>query len=346
MDGATVKELARACGFELCGIAAAVPAPEYGYFQSWVAGGLAGEMRYLTDQRAALRRDARSLLPEARSVICVGKLYDTPWPYSTEFHDAERAWISRYAWGDDYHELLRRGLEDLARRMRARADFTWRVAVDTAPLLERAYARRAGLGWIAKNTCLINEEWGSWLFLGELLVSLELEPDAPPPDRCGSCTRCIDACPTQALVPITEPGGPAWALDARRCISYYTIECRGDAPESLRAGFGNLVFGCDVCQDVCPWNRSRRATEEPGFAPREFAPLLERLGALTETEFAAMFRQSPVRRAKYAGFLRNVALAMGNSRSPRFLPVLERLARHADPAVSATAAWAQRQIQS
>ena len=222
-------------------------------YRAWVEAGFAGEMRYLTDHRAAMRDDPRALLPAARSVICVGKLYNTPRPYSTQFDDAELAWISRYAWGDDYHRVLRRGLGRLEARLRERAGaaFESKICVDTAPLLERTYARLAGLGWIGKNTCLINQPRGSWFFLGELLVSLEIEPDAPPPDRCGTCRRCIDACPTAAIVPF----GGHYAVDSRLCISYFTIELRGGIPEERRAGNGGHVFGCDICQDVCPWNR-------------------------------------------------------------------------------------------
>jgi epoxyqueuosine reductase len=192
--------------------------------------------------------------------------------------------------------------------------------VDTAPLLERAYARRAGLGWIGKNTCLIREGAGSWFFLGELLVSLPLEPDSPPPDRCGTCTRCIDACPTGAIVP-TGRAQPAWALDSRLCISYYTIELRGPLPETASARIGNHVFGCDICQDVCPWNRDAPVTADPAFAARIVAPPLERLAALTEEEFRELFRGTPVLRARYTGFLRNVAAAIANKGWPR--PVVQ-----------------------
>src|SRR5579885_3709616 len=228
-------------------------------------------MRYLTDHRAEVRQDPRRLLASARSVIVVAKVYQTPWPYFTQFNDEERAWISRYAWGDDYHDWMRRGLKRLDEMLRKRANgrMESKICVDTAPLLERTYARLAGLGWIGKNTCLIHEPLGSWFFLGELLTSLELEPDAPPPDRCGACTRCIDACPTQAIV----PEGDGWTLDSRRCISYLTIELRGPMPEELTAGVGSRVFGCDVCQEVCPWNARAPVTAEPGFARRPMPPL-------------------------------------------------------------------------
>ncbi len=308
MNAGEVKRLAAECGFELAGIAPASPLPEHGWYAEWVRRGMAGEMRYLADRRGEMRSHPRALLPSARSVICAGKLYNGPQPYSTEFDAAGRAWISRYAWGDDYHDVLRRGLERLAASL---PPCEYKICVDTAPLLERALARRAGLGWIGKNTCLIHEGAGSWFFLGELLTSLELEPDAPPPDRCGTCTRCIDACPTCAIVP-TGREQPAWAVDSRLCISYLTIELRGPVPEPLHAGIGRHVFGCDICQDVCPWNRRAPVTAEPAFAPREFAPPLERLAALSEADFRAMFQGAPVTRARYEGFQRNVRIAREN----------------------------------
>jgi len=298
-----IRELARACGFEIAGVAAALPADDRARYHAWVAAGHAGEMRYLTDRRAAVRDDPRNLLPSAQSIICVGKLYQTPWPHTAQFTDEERGWISRYAWGDDYHDVLRRGLQELEGRLRAgHPDMESRICVDTAPLLERSYARLAGLGWIGKNTCLINQQQGSWFFLGELLVSLEVASDSPPPDRCGTCTRCIDACPTEAIPP---EGG----LDATRCISYFTIELRGPIPEEHHAAIGQHIFGCDICQDVCPWNRRAPATSDEAFAPRHFAPRLDDMAALTEEEFQAMFRGTPVSRAKYEGFMRNVAIA-------------------------------------
>jgi epoxyqueuosine reductase len=336
-----IREMARACGFELAGVARASPAPDFERYVNWAAAGFAGEMGYLQDHRAALREDARSLLPSARSVICVGRIYNTPLPYSTEFHENERAWIARYAWGDDYHDVMRRGLEQLDGMLRERAGpYESRICVDTAPLLERSYARAAGLGWIGKNTCLINQRQGSWFFLGELLTSLAIEPDAPPPERCGSCTRCIDACPTTAIV-LTEDG---FALDSRRCISYFTIELRAAIPQERRADMGAHVFGCDICQDVCPWNRRAAVTKEAAFAPREFAPRLEKLADLSQDEFRTMFRGSPVTRAKYAGFLRNVAVAMGSLGKPEFREPLERLAQSESAMVAEHARWALGQI--
>ncbi len=341
MTAADIRELAHQCSFELAGVAPAEPVPERAWYRDWVAAGYAGEMCYLADRRAAVREDPRNLLPAARSIVCVGKLYNTPRPYSTRFDGTELAWISRYAWGEDYHDIVRRGLARLDALLRQREPMESKICVDTAPLLERSYARAAGLGWIGRNTCLINQQSGSWFFLGELLVSLEIAPDAPPPDRCGTCTRCIGACPTAAIV----PGTLGYTIDSRRCISYLTIELRGAVPEPLRAAIGGHVFGCDICQDVCPWNRRAPLTEEPAFQPRHFAPALEKLAALEEQEFRAMFRGTPVTRTKYFGFLRNVAIAMANRRLEKFRAPLEKLARSEDPAVAAHARWGLKMLQ-
>ena len=341
MTAAQTRQLAAECGFELCGVTPAGLVTDHTRFQHWVDRGLAAAMGWLTDHRAGLRADVRSLLPSAKSVICVGKVYNSPRPYSTEFNDDELAWISRYAWGDDYHPILRRGLEQLAARLGP--DHEWRVCVDTAPVLERSLARAAGLGWIGRNTCLINQQVGSWFFLGELLTSVDIEGEnEPAPDRCGSCTRCIDACPTEAL----RPAGDSWELDATRCISYFTIELRGAIEERYRAGIGRHVFGCDICQDVCPWNRQAEVTADQRFGARNFAPPLERLAALSESDFRAMFRGTPVLRAKYSGFLRNVAVAMGNAGEPRFAAPLERLADSVDPVVAEHARWALSRLVS
>ena len=342
-----IQQLARECGLELAGAAPAVPLEEADYYRHWVAAGFAGEMKYLTDHRAEIRSDPRQLLPSAKSVICVGKLYNGPEPYSTQLNDGELAWISRYAWGGDYHDVLRCSLMRLVEKMRERTEpFEWKICVDTAPLLERAYARRAGLGWIGKNTCLINQDMGSWFFLGELLVSLEIEPGAPPPDRCGTCTRCIDACPTGAIVPSDVPGSLGWAIDSRLCIAYFTIELRGAIPAGARAKMINHVFGCDICQDVCPWNHRAPITGEMAFSPQHFAPDLVKLAQISEEEFLDIFRSSPVKRARYAGFLRNVAVAMGNQRSERFRQPLETLAQSPQPLVAEHARWALAQLKS
>lgn len=335
LDAAAVKQAALECGFELAGIAAAAPPRDAARYRNWVERGYAGAMTYLTDYRAERREDARSLMPAARSILCVGKLYNAPQPYSTAYSDDELGWISRYAWGEDYHDVLRDGLLQVAARL---GIAEYKICVDTAPLLERSYARLAGLGWIGKNTCLINQWQGSWFFLGEMLLPFDLQPDSPPADRCGTCTRCIDACPTQAIVAPFE-------LDARLCISYYTIELRGAAPEEARPGIGNHIFGCDICQDVCPWNSKAAVTENPAFAPVTMNQPLETLASLSEREFAEMFRSSPVKRARYAGFLRNVAVAMGNSGSGKFRAPLEKMAQSGDAMVAEHARWALAQLR-
>jgi len=307
-----LKELAHACGFELAGIAPARPSEDFERFEHWRAAGMAGEMGYLTDRRGDLRSDPRNLLASAQSILCVGKLYNTGHPHTPESDATAQGWISRYAWGADYHDILRRDLELLVERLRKvyREPFEWKICVDTAPLLERSYARAAGLGWIGKNTCLINQEQGSWFFLGALLLSIPLAPDVAAPERCGTCTRCIDACPTAAIVPNGDGG---WTLDARRCISYLTIEKRGEIPADLRGQISNHLFGCDICQDVCPWNARAPVTTEAAFEPMSFAPQLEDLARLSEEEFRNRFRHSPVWRAKYAGFMRNVTNALSNA---------------------------------
>ncbi len=343
----TVAGLARECGFDLAGVSPVYPeaytAPDFERFDDWQNRGLAGEMRYLADHRGALRSDPANLLPGVRSVISVGLVYHTPEPLSTQFSDPERAWIARYAWGEDYHEIIRPKLQLLASKLLKYKTFQWRACVDTAPLLERSLARDAGLGWVGKNTCLINQKVGSWFFLGELLTTLEFDypPAVPPPDRCGTCTRCIDACPTDALVP--SPKG-RYELDSRLCISYFTIELRDAIPEAQRDGIGQNVFGCDICQDVCPWNRRAAFSAEPAFQPREFAPPLDRMAGLTEPEFRDLFRRTPVSRAKYRGFLRNVAVAMGNSGLAKFREPLEKLAAHPDSLVAEHARWALRKL--
>jgi epoxyqueuosine reductase len=342
MDAAVLCRMAMESGFDLAGITPAAPLPEFAFYQDWANRGRAAGMGYLTDHRGEIRRDPCQLLPSAKSILVCGVLYNSREPSIAELDDPARAWISRYAWGEDYHDVLRARFEKLAARL---PDCEYRICVDTAPLLERAYARRAGLGWIGKNSCLINEHRGSWFFLGEMLLSLELTANEPPPDRCGSCSRCIDACPTQAIIP-TGRNSPAWELDAGLCISYHTIESKSAVPAGLRALFGSHVFGCDICQDVCPWNQRAPVSIDAPFQPREFAPPLAELAALSEEEFRSMFRASPIWRAKYRGFLRNVCTAMGNARRPQYRTPLEQLARHEDSAVSEHARWALERIES
>jgi epoxyqueuosine reductase len=335
---ARARTLAREVGFDLVGVAAPDPPPELAHFARWIARGRAGEMAYLTSQ-VERRSDLRVAFPWARSVLAVGLQYDTPHPYSTE--DGANGWIARYAWGDDYHDVLKALLDRLVERLAGEVGpFQSRTYVDTGPIVERAYAAAAGLGAWGKNTCLLHPEHGSWFFLGEAVTDLPLAPDAPLPDMCGSCTACLDACPTGAL--------PApYELDATRCISYLTIEIKGAIPEEQRAGLGRHVFGCDICQDVCPWNRKRRHEGGPSFAPREglVAPDLARLAGLTDEDFRETFRRSPVKRAKRRGLLRNVAVAIGNSGDLSRRDVLDRLAHDEDPLVCEHARWAIARLE-
>jgi epoxyqueuosine reductase len=332
------KDAALAAGFDLVGIARAGAPVELRFFRDWVARGFAGEMRYLTQQ--VERRSALvAAFPWARSVVCVGLQYDTPAPYSTEA-ERDRGWISRYAWGEDYHDVMGAMLGRLAEGLGAKAGpFEWRAYVDTGPIVERAYAAAAGLGAWGKNTCLLHPEHGSWFFLGELVTDLDLTADTPRTDMCGSCTACLEACPTGAL---PEP----FVLDATRCISYLTIELKGAIPESRRDGIGRHVFGCDICQDVCPWNRKRRRMGGSAFGPREglLSPALDELASLDPAAFAERFRRSPVKRARRRGLLRNVAVALGNSGDATKRPVLERLAADEDPLVREHALWALRKL--
>jgi len=328
------KALALDAGFDLAGVAAADAPRELAFFAEWIARGYAGEMSYLTSQ-AARRRDLRDAFPWARSVVSVGVQYDTPHPYSTDV-PAGSGWIARYAWGDDYHDVMKAMLERLAAGLEADiGPFRFRAYVDTGPIVERAYAAAAGLGAWGKNTCLLHPEHGSWFFLGELVTDLEMRPDAPRLDMCGSCTACLDACPTGAF--------PApYVLDATRCISYLTIELKGAIPDALRSGVGRQVFGCDICQDVCPWNRRRRHRGGASFEPRpgQVAPDLAELSRLDDEGFRRRFRGSAVKRARRRGLLRNVAVALGNSGDPAHRPVLARLAEDPDPLVREHARWA------
>ncbi len=316
LNSEQVTAIAHECGFELAGIAAAVPPDDYARFDSWRSAGHAAEMAYLTDRRGDVRSDPHHLMASARSILCVGKLYNTSAPYSIAFFNTTarnaHGWVSRYAWGDDYHDVMRTQLERVVNRLREESPhpFESRICIDTAPLLERTYARFAGLGWIGRNTCLINQQSGSWFFLGEILLSLDLSPGTPPPDRCGTCTRCIEACPTAALVPTSENG--TFTLDAARCISYLTIEKRGAFTDAEREALGEHLFGCDICQDVCPWNTKAPVTTDPAFDARHYAPPLASLAAVGDDDFRSLFRTSPLRRTKHAGLARNVAAVTAN----------------------------------
>jgi epoxyqueuosine reductase len=433
-----IKDRALQLGFDLVGIAPMAPGRDLDFAREWVERGFGGEMRYLSNPK---RFDPRSVLPSIKSVICVGLIYDTPFPYSVEAvgsgQEAEgsgrkkrvrsqgtgvtkrnlvvrsqlpiarlgrgrtntekqapvsgasgpRAWISRYAWGRDYHEVMRAKLEQLRASVEELAPGTeTRVYVDTGPIVERTFARFSGIGWMGKNTCIINEGKGSWIFLGVILTSLELWPDLPAPDRCGSCRACLDSCPTGALV---EP----YVMDASRCISYLNIELKGSVPQDLRPLMGSNVFGCDICQDVCPWNRRQSSVvgrqsksfepmtvsyqrsavssqlpaddrvssiqnresqiESPPFPNTQppdpstfslFNPPLEALASLGEEDFRRVFAHSPIKRAKFRGWLRNLCVVMGNSGDTRFIPKLKELSHHPDPITREHATWALERI--
>ncbi len=331
-DAVRIKDKARSLGFQLAGIAPAGPSPETLFYPEWLARGYAGEMGYL-ERQASARLNPAEVLPGVRSAIVCAVNYNTGRPLTT--FDRARAWVSRYAWGEDYHETLAAKLCELADWIRANCGGETRTYVDTGPLIERVYAKYAGVGWFGKNTCIINPKIGSWIFLGCVLTNLELDFDTPLPDRCGTCTRCIDACPTHAIV---EP----YVLDSRKCISYLTIELRGEVPAGLREGIGHHLFGCDICQDVCPWNRKAPGTEAEGFQSRPglFWPELERLLDMQEEEWRVLIRGTAMKRAKVKGLLRNLMIVAGNSGLPRLVPRIERFRLHADPVVRSTAEWA------
>ena len=348
-----IKQFAREDGFDLCGIAPVREFREIESFPAWIGAEHHGEMRYMEarDGAGELKRASLArVAPWARSVIVCALNYNTAHPYSnsTPTEGPSRGWISRYAWSrEDYHDAVLRRLRqveaaiqnDLTNYQSLSTNHSFRSYVDTGPLIERVYAKYAGIGWIAKNTCIINQKLGSWLFLGVILTSLELPSDLPAPDRCGSCMRCIDACPTHAFV---APG----ELDARLCISYLTIEKRGEIPEALRAEMGRHVFGCDICQDVCPWNRKAPVSAAPEFQPREglVNPVLDWLAEMQPEEFSRVFRGSPIRRAKLTGLRRNAVIAMGNSGDQKFLPTLKRLAEDPDPVVAEHARWSLEKL--
>ena len=338
-----VSEQARELGFDLCGVAPAYAFEELANYSAWLDRGYAGEMDYLRDPR---RCDPRAVLEGARSLIVVALNYNSAQPYSTEQagvqdRDSLRGWISRYAWGDDYHDLMKRRLEELLESIRLLCDYKiqGRIFVDSGPVLERDFAGVAGLGWIGKNTHLISPKRGSWFFLGELFVDLPLAYDRPIRDRCGRCELCLSACPTGAFV------GP-YVLDARRCISYLTIELKDWMPRAMRPLVGNHVFGCDICQEVCPYNVKARPTAETAYHPRPglHAPDLIPLLSLTEADFRRRFRASPILRAKRRGFLRNVAVALGNLKSREAVPALIGCLDDDEELVRGHAAWALGRI--
>ena len=336
---ANLKAEARRLGWNLCGVCPAASPPGAARFAEWLAAGYAGQMHYLPD-RAEAATDPKRVLDGARSIVMLAMNYRTADPQPPQPGQGR---VSRYAWGGDYHDLIRSRLMALADWLRKCVPAAKvRGVVDTAPLLEREFAQLAGLGWIGKNTLLLNKQIGSWFFLAALLTDIELEYDAPhESDHCGTCRACLDACPTGAFV-------DAYVLDARKCISYLTIELREAIPESLRAGMGDWLFGCDICQDVCPWNHRAPFSEEADFQPADgMNPIeLAELFDLDESAFRARFRHSPLWRAKRRGLLRNAAVVLGNQRDPAALPSLERGLNDEEPLVREACAWALEKLQA
>ncbi len=333
-----LKAEAHRLGFELVGIAPAVNPVGFSALQEWLERGFAGEMQYLERRRAAYEHP-EGVLPGVRSVVMLGLNYQTEDPVASESGQGR---VSRYAWGStDYHMILRERLKQFAQFLKLRIpDSRTRGIVDTAPLLERDFARLAGLGWFGKNTLLINKRQGSWLFLAALLTDLELDYDAPhETSHCGTCTRCLDACPTDAF-------DAPYVLDARKCISYLTIELRGPIPVSLRAGMGDWLFGCDICQDVCPWNRKAPTTSEPAFQPRpDLRPAdALRLLRLTAEEFERDFADTPLARPGRVGLLRNAAIVLGNSGDSAAIPTLIAALGDPEPLVRGAAVWALQRL--
>jgi len=309
LNASAIKARARELGFDLCGIGPASDLPELKFLRDWLDRGYGGTMTYL-HRSARKRADVRHVVPSAQSVIVTGTLYNTDRPYSTEIADRGRAHIARYAWGDDYHDVIGRRMDSLLAWMRDQSPepFDARAYVDTGPVQERVYAQHAGLGWIGKNSCVINSEIGSWIFLAAIICSLPLDVDAPSLDQCGNCALCIEACPTQAII---APG----VLDSTRCISYLTIELKGDIPAERHGGVGSHVYGCDICQEVCPWNASAPRSADPAWQPRAAWDRVDlmTLARRTDDELTAALKGSAMDRTRVRGLRRNVAVALKNA---------------------------------
>jgi epoxyqueuosine reductase len=345
VTSATVKRLSAEAGFDLCGISPVDSFPELDRLRGWLDAGRAGAMEYL-HRTADKRRDVRAVVPAARSVIVLGTIYNTARPYSNETGDARRAAIARYAWGDDYHLVIERRLASLLDSLRRRAGGTLeaRAYVDTGPVQERVYARYAGLGWIGKNTCVINEELGSWIFLSVVISDLALAPDAPALDQCGTCQRCIDACPTGAIV---EP----YTVDATRCLSYLTIEVKEGIPPEQRDDIGRHAYGCDVCQDVCPWNLtpSTGVSSDAAWLPRQAldGPSLLELWSASDDDLRRALKGSAMKRAGVRRLRRNLAVAIGNSADAAAADALARQTEPTarDPMVAEHVEWAVAKLR-
>lgn len=332
----SIKDKAKELGFDLVGISPVDSFPENQFYKQWLNKGFSGEMKYL-ERNSEKREDLNNVLPGAKSVISCAMNYNTDYPYSVVKSDKSKGWISRYAWGEDYHDTILDKLNTLMSYLSSEfsEEIKSKIYVDTGPVLERAYGKYAGVGWVGKNTCLINQEIGSWIFLGEIITDIELEYDTPVPDRCGTCTKCIDACPTDAIL---EP----YVLDSRLCISYLTIELKDKIPNELREGVQNNIYGCDICQDVCPWNKRAHITDKSEYEPREelFNPDLSYISGLSVEDFRKKFKGSPIKRTKRRGLLRNTLVAIGNSGEREFLPHILECLNDEEPLIRAHAVWA------
>ncbi|MEO8680972.1 MAG: tRNA epoxyqueuosine(34) reductase QueG [Vicinamibacterales bacterium] len=346
LSASRVKEQAREIGFDLCGIAPAAALPELAYLPEWLANGYAGEMIYM-EKSAPTRADIRHFLPSARSVIVTGTLYNTE-TQGSGIRDQGSVRVARYARGEDYHLVLAGRLQQLIDWMQVEngAAFDAALFVDKHHVQERVYAQYAGLGWIGKNCCVINPELGSWLFLSGVAVSLPLDVDAPGLDHCGACTLCIDACPTGALV---DPH----VLDATRCISYLTIELPGPIPETQRPQIGNHLYGCDICQDVCPWNLAPARTADPAWhATRRDGASATELWQRSDHELHQFVKGSAMTHLSLAGLRRNLATVIGNSGDPSLAAALDRPGRGVKnaahsahtPVVEDAVAWARKRL--
>ena len=332
----SIKEKARQLGFILAGVTSSEPPPHYTVFKSWLNADMHGTMNYLAEERSRIRRaDPKQILPECKSILVLGI------PYSFHREEKDNFQIASYALGEDYHEIIPPRLKLIVEFIEEQLGHPIpnRYYTDTGSILERDIAQRAGLGWIGKNTLLINPKAPSTFFLAEILLGIELEPDpAITTDHCGTCTRCITACPTQCILPNRT-------LDARRCISYLTIELKDDIPVELRPQMQNWIFGCDVCQQVCPWNRFSSAADS-AFEPKIPLPVLTDDLLLTSVEFNQRFKKSPIKRAKRRGYLRNLAVAIGNSGNKTDIPILEQATQSDEPMIVKHAKWAVEKLKS
>ena len=334
-----IKDLFREAGCDLVGVAPVEPFTELRVFEEWLNRGYAGKMDYLY-RHLEKSLHPEEILPSVKSVVVCALNYDTPFPRSIEVSDRSHGWISRYAWGDDYHDVLKNILEDGVRRVKNLfPELEHKIYVDTGPTRDRVWAKYAGIGWFGKNSNLINQKYGSFFFIGEVFLNIPLHSDEPAPDRCGTCTRCIDSCPTEAIL---NPG----IVDSRKCISYLTIELKEDIPEALREKVGNRIYGCDICQDVCPWNQENAKTENIAFTPREnfFNPDLKDIYRVVRDDFTSAFHKSAMKRTKQRGLLKNIAVAMGNSGDSKFMSELEEMADSPEPIVREHARWGIRQL--